>query len=143
MSTIERIEHWGDTHHPVWLDALRVVLGVFLVTRGLYFLMDTNGIGPLLTQSNFIWSMAAIHYVAFAHLFGGLLIAFGCLTRIAVAFQIPILVVSVFFVNISRGLTYINSELWLSILTLALLILFLIVGSGRFSVDHWMKSYVH
>lgn len=143
MDTIERIEHWGDTHHPVWLDALRVVLGVFLLTKGLSFLMDTNGIGPLLTQSSFIWSMAAIHYVAFAHLFGGLLIAFGCLTRIAVAFQIPILVVAVFFVNISRGFTYINSELWLSILTLALLILFLIVGSGRFSVDHWMKSYVH
>ncbi len=143
MDTIERIEHWGDTHHPVWLDALRVVLGVFLLTKGLSFLMDTNGIGPLLTQSSFIWSMAAIHYVAFAHLFGGLLIAFGCLTRIAVAFQIPILVVAVFFINISRGFTYINSELWLSILTLALLILFLIVGSGRFSVDHWMKSYVH
>ncbi len=143
MDTIERIEHWGDTHHPVWLDALRVVLGVFLLTKGLSFLMDTNGIGPLLTQSSFIWSMAAIHYVAFAHLFGGLLIAFGCLTRIAVAFQIPILVVAVFFVNISRGFTYINSELWLSILTVALLILFLIVGSGRFSVDHWMKSYVH
>ncbi len=143
MSTIERIEHWGDTHHPVWLDALRVVLGIFLFTKGLSFLMDTDGIGPLLTQSNFIWSMAGIHYVAFAHLFGGLLIAFGCITRIAVAFQIPILLVAVFFINISRGFTYINSELWLSILTLALLILFLIVGSGRFSVDHWMKSYVH
>ncbi|MBO9640453.1 DoxX family protein [Siphonobacter aquaeclarae] len=139
MTVIQRIEHWGDTHHPTWLDTIRVALGVFLFVRGLGFITDDSGIAGLVGELNLAWSMLAIHYVAFAHLVGGFLIAIGCITRIAAAFQIPILFVAVFFVNLTRGFSYLNSELWLSVLTLLLLILFYVVGSGKFSVDQWMK----
>jgi len=41
------------------------------------------------------------------------------------------------------GFSYMNSELWLSIITLALVITFAIVGSGRFSMDEWTKNHSH
>jgi uncharacterized membrane protein YphA (DoxX/SURF4 family) len=86
-------------------------------------------------------AMLIIHIVAFAHLVGGLLINLGLLTRFAAVVQIPILVGAVFFVNIWRGFSPLNSELWLSVLVLFLLILFWIVGSGRYSLDYWMKTH--
>ena len=27
-----------DTHHPMWLDAVRATLGLFLFTKGMFFL---------------------------------------------------------------------------------------------------------
>lgn len=142
MNAIQRVERWGDTHHPAWLDIVRIALGLLLFMRGVSFISDTDQLKSLLGGLNFgLWTMTAVHYVAFAHLVGGLLIALGCLTRIAAWFQVPILFVAVFFVNISRGFSYVNSELWLSLLTLALLLLFAVAGSGRFSADAFMRHY--
>ncbi len=143
MNAIQRVERWGDVHHPAWLDIVRIALGLLLFMRGVSFISDTDQLVALIggLKAFNIWTMTAVHYVAFAHLVGGFLIAIGCLTRIAAWFQIPILFVAVFFVNISRGFSYFNSELWLSILTLALLILFAVAGSGRFSADAFMRHY--
>ncbi|HEY6957137.1 MAG TPA: DoxX family membrane protein, partial [Flavisolibacter sp.] len=54
----------------------------------------------------------------------------GFLTRLACAVQIPILVAAL-FLNIFNQF----SELSLSLLVLALLIYFLVIGSGRLSLD--------
>jgi putative oxidoreductase len=78
--------------------------------------------------------------VAFAHIFGGILIAIGCLTRIAILFQLPVLLVAVFFANLRQGFAGINSEFWLSAFTLFLLILFLIMGSGKLSFDNYLRN---
>ena len=141
MNAIQRLERWGDLHHPAWLDIVRIALGLLLFTRGVSFIGDTDQLKALIGGLNdtSLWTLTAVHYVAFAHLVGGFLIALGCITRVAAWFQIPILFVAVFFVNISRGFSFWNSELWLSILTLALLILFAVVGSGRFSADAFMR----
>jgi uncharacterized membrane protein YphA (DoxX/SURF4 family) len=80
-------------------------------------------------------------YVILFHLGGGLLIAAGLITRWAVAFQIPVLIGAVFFVNLPRGFTSINSELGFSIITLALLIFFFFYGSGNYSLDYYMKNH--
>ncbi|MET3114237.1 putative membrane protein YphA (DoxX/SURF4 family) [Pedobacter sp. CG_S7] len=66
----------------------------------------------------------AIHIIAFAHLVGGILITIGLLTRFAVVIQIPILLSAIFFVNLSKGFSTLNSELWLSVIVLFLLVLF-------------------
>jgi hypothetical protein len=39
------------------------------------------------------------------------------------------------------GFSYLNSELWLSMITLMLVVTFSIIGSGRFSMDEWMKNH--
>ncbi|WP_428661318.1 DoxX family protein [Runella sp.] len=144
MNTIQRIEHWGDTHHPAWMDVLRIALGLLLFMKGVSFISDTSQISELVNDINFtLSSVIAVHYVAFAHLMGGFLIALGCQTRLAIIFQLPILFVAVFFVNLTRGFSYLNSELWLSLTTLILLMIFLVIGSGKFSMDEWMKNHPH
>ncbi|GHA55547.1 DoxX family protein [Pontibacter akesuensis] len=138
---MHRVEHWADKHHPIWIDFLRVALGVFLFAKGFIFIQDTAALQAILRKSEFPWvSMGLVHYVAFAHLFGGLLVAVGLITRVATLFQIPILLGAVFFINPERGFYSENTELWSSIIVLALLIFFLIFGSGRFSVDRLIRK---
>ena len=142
MKAIERIEHWGDTHHPAWLDIVRIGLGLLLIYKGISFIGDTTQLSALTEGLHFnALSYVAVHYVAFAHLMGGLLISLGCLTRLASAFQAPILFVAVFFTNIRNGFTFVNSELWLSLIVFALLITFWIIGSGKFSFDEYMRMH--
>jgi putative oxidoreductase len=62
------------------------------------------------------------------------------LTRMSVVFQMPILLGAIFFVNLTRGLTFVNSELWLSLIVFLMLVVFWIVGSGPFSVDAWINN---
>jgi putative oxidoreductase len=142
MNTITQIERWGDEHHPAWLDVVRIMLGIFLFLKGVSFISDTNQLKGIVEGLNVnLLTMAAVHYVAFAHLFGGILITIGCLTRIAVWFQIPVLFVAVFFANLSNGFSFLNSEFWLSFLTLILLVIFWVAGSGKFSFDGYVKSH--
>ncbi|RQO67374.1 DoxX family protein [Pedobacter sp. KBW06] len=144
MTVIQRIEHWGDVHHAKWLDVIRIVLGILIFFKGIAIVSNTAVLQDLLLENNvfgFSGMMAsvAIHIVGFVHLVGGILITLGLLTRFAVVIQIPILLCAVFFVNLSRGFSMLNSELWLSLIVLLLLVLFWVIGSGPFSVDHQMK----
>lgn len=145
MNVVQKIEHWGDVHHAKWLDIIRIALGILILSKGISFISDTDAQRDWVLQNNTfgfsgLMAMAVVHIVAFAHLVGGILITIGLVTRFAVVIQIPILLGAVFFVNISKGFSPINSELWLSVLVLLLLILFWIAGSGPYSVDHWMKN---
>jgi len=145
MNVIRKIEHWGDVHHSKWLDALRILLGLIIFSKGISFISDTNTLQNLILENNvFGFSgmliSVVIHLVAFAHLVGGILIAIGLVTRFAAVIQIPILVFAVFFINLTPGFSRPNSELWLSVLVLFLLILFWVTGSGRLSVDEGLKN---
>ncbi len=142
MELTHKIENWADTHHPLWLDFIRLGLGIFLFVKGLVFISDIAVLERLLIQINLDWSSFWFaHYIAFAHLVGGLLIAMGLVTRIAVLFQLPILIGAVLFVR--PGLDYgsINSAWGLSVITLFLLIVFFIFDSGRWSIDHYMRTH--
>lgn len=145
MTVIQKIERWGDLHTAKALDIIRIGLGILIFCKGIAIVSNTQGLQDLLLQNNvfgFSGMMAsvAIHIVGFIHLVGGILIAIGLLTRFAAVMQIPILLFAVFFVNISRGFTMLNSELWLSLIVLLLLIMFWVTGSGPYSADHEMKK---
>lgn len=145
MTVIQKIEHWGDIHHAKWLDVIRIVLGVLIFSKGIAIVSNTAALQDLLLQNNtfdFTGMMGSLvlHIVGFVHLVGGILITIGLVTRFAAVIQIPILIGAVFFVNLTRGFSVLNSELWLSILVLMLLVLFWVVGSGPYSVDQAMKK---
>ncbi|WP_421941119.1 DoxX family protein [Pedobacter sp.] len=145
MNVIRKIEHWGDVHHAKWLDYLRILLGLIIFGKGVSFISDTTTLQNLITENNVFGFSSmmismAIHVVAFAHLVGGILIILGLVTRFAVVIQIPILIFAVFFVNLTQGFSMPNSELWLSVIVLFLLILFWVVGSGPLSVDEGLKN---
>lgn len=137
MNYIQRMEHWGDTHHPQWMDFVRIALGILLLIKGIEFSNDMN---PLMARmsnlpfGNFMMVVLA-HYVLFAHIVGGGLLVVGFLTRLACVVQIPILLVAL-FLNIFNQF----SELSLSLLVMALLIYFMIIGSGRWSLDWYINK---
>ncbi|QTE39911.1 DoxX family protein [Mucilaginibacter gossypii] len=138
MNLVHKIEHWGDAHHPKVLDIVRIVLGVFLLVKGITFMENTSYLRGIITDQDVIdvspdMLMILVYYVSFAHMVGGILIAMGILTRLGCIIQIPILVGAVFLTGIFQE--PINTMLWPSITALALLILFTILGSGPWSLD--------
>jgi putative oxidoreductase len=143
MSAIRKFENWGDSHHPKILDVIRMLLGIFLVIKGEVFLKHTPFLRDLIIENKPITLSpeiitALIYCITYVHMVGGTLIFLGLSTRLASLFQLPIVFGAVFFVNILSS--FVNSELWLSILVLALLTLFMMIGSGPLSLDRFLSK---
>jgi uncharacterized membrane protein YphA (DoxX/SURF4 family) len=142
MNTLQKIQAYGDAHHPKWLDIMRIILGVILLLKGYYYIRNTGELQQTLLDNDWhLYNFVLIHVVAFAHLIGGLMIILGLVTRIAVLIQIPILLGAIIFVNAPAGLLTTNSELLLSIIVFFMLIFFFIYGSGPWSMDAYMESH--
>ena len=141
MSTLSAIDKWSEDHHPAWIDFLRIILGIFLIAKAASFIDHREQIEWLLFNHhiNFLIFIASVYTILFL-IGGGILIATGLITRWAIAFQIPIMIGAVFFINLPKGFAGINSEPGFSIAVLALLIFFLIYGSGSFSLDYFLKK---
>lgn len=140
MNIFQKIEIYGDTHHPKWLDLLRILLGLIIFHKAIVFITDTSAIVKTIEGSFSPWiALWIAHYIAGAHLFGGILIAIGLLTRVAIVFQIPILLGAV-LINAPNGFFSLTGEWQLSLLVLFLLIFFLIYGSGPWSVDELIQK---
>ncbi|MEO6289029.1 MAG: DoxX family protein [Ginsengibacter sp.] len=138
MNFLQRLEFWGNSHHPKWMDIIRIALGIFLCYKGADFLLHMSSLINLMsTKSSFgFGSFAYImagQYVVFAHIVGGIFLILGLFTRFACIIQIPILLGAVIFVNSSREMLQPYSELLLSIVILLLLVYFLIAGNGQWS----------
>ena len=127
----------NSSSNPAWMDVLRMLLGLFLFVKGVAFLDRTSDVFYLLSQQQSLAELkrASLFFSIF-HIVGGLMIAAGALTRFALLCQIPILLGAVLIVNPQNGLGLENRELWVSMVVLGLLLFFMVVGPGRFSVDN-------
>lgn len=142
MDLIHKIETWGDSHQPKWFAVLRILLGLIIFFKGVFFLQNREAIHAMIANSAVsLYAVALAHYVALAHLMGGVLIILGLLTRVAVLFQLPVLIGAIVFVNAEKGFFSIESDLAFSILVLALLVFFLVFGSGKISADEFMRTH--
>lgn len=143
MNLLQRIDRWGEAHHPRWLDVIRVLLGVFLFYKGVVFIQNIDVLKSVINENPVLTVMSfwLAHYIVFAHLAGGVLIIFGLLTRVAILANIPILIGAIFFVHTSTGLFNVHGEAGLSILVLLLLLFFLVEGSGPISFDEYMRRH--
>jgi putative oxidoreductase len=136
MNILQRLEQWGDNHHPKWLDIIRIILGVFLCYKGIDFLQNMGTLMSIMSNKVQFSSLMFIvlgHYVVFAHIIGGILLTIGLFTRFACLIQIPILLVAVVFINAGGNMMRPYSEFFLSLIVLLLLIYFLVVGNGPWS----------
>lgn len=143
MNVIHRIEKWGDSHHPRFLDIIRILLGIFLLLKGLGFMDNTANLKYLIESRADItvapWVlMLLVYYVTFVHMVGGTLIAMGIMTRFSAIMQIPVVFGAVFFINVLQS--PFNTDLASSVVALILLVLFAIIGSGRWSIENYLKS---
>ena len=135
MNAIQRIEQWGESHHPRYLDIVRIALGVFLIIKGVEFANNSSTLSALVERQVSFGGFLLLlltHYIIFAHIAGGFLIAVGLLTRLACWVQIPIIIDALFMVNWDVSEHFGN--LLLTFVVLALLVLFAIVGSGPWSL---------
>ncbi|GAB4091506.1 hypothetical protein GCM10028786_04320 [Flaviaesturariibacter terrae] len=111
-------------------------LGVFLCLKGIEFASNANLLPEVLSRevpfSSFLLVIVQ-HYIIFAHIIGGFMIATGLLTRVAALVQIPILLGALIFVN--WGMTAHFGDFIVSLTVLALLVWFVIIGSGPWSLD--------
>jgi len=137
MGTIKSLNKWANAHTYYPLDLLRVALGVFLVIKGFNFMGNTLELLELIKpMRSLAGEMMAIHYVVPAHFIGGLLIAFGLLTRWAVIAQLPILIGAI-SINFAGEMD--SENLILAIVAVLLCIFFVFYGSGKHSVDKYLK----
>jgi uncharacterized membrane protein YphA (DoxX/SURF4 family) len=140
MNRLSAFTTWAESHREIWLDCVRIYLGLGLFARGLLLITNTSTgyFIDLLQRANQPWVVTGtvLHYVMLAHFLGGLLLTIGFLTRIAALVQIPVLAGAVFFVHRQDGLFAMGQSLEFSALVLFLLVVFLINGAGRLSLDH-------
>lgn len=137
MNLIQRIEHWGDTHHPRWMDIVRIALGAFLIYKAVDVLNNMSDMITLMEGNTSFGSFSyvlAVHYAVFAHILGGILLIVGVLTRFACLIQIPVLLGAIFFLGSNREMLQPYSEIIISAVVLLLLIYFLIAGNGPWAV---------
>ncbi|MEP2667647.1 MAG: DoxX family protein [Cyclobacteriaceae bacterium] len=145
MSLVTKIEGWGNSHRPGWLDFFRIILGLFITFKGFEFMFNIEFLRSTTSGMDVMFSGAALaHYVIFAHALGGPLIVFGLYTRIVSLIQVPILIGAVVFVNYPKGFLSVGNhmELEISLIVLAGLIVFMVFGGGKFSIDEKRRKDV-
>ena len=141
---LHRSTRVNSANNPVWMDGLRILLGLFLLIKGVMFLEYSSDVFYIFSSSqDLIDTKRAAALTSVVHIVGGAMIAFGCLTRLALLLQFPILIGAVMIVNPQRGIGMENTELWLSLVVMALLLFFMIVGPGRYSVDNKVLRQKH
>ena len=137
MPTIKSLNKWANAHSYYPIDLLRIALGVFLFIKGINFISNSQILVDLIKPvQNLAGSMIVIHYVAPAHLIGGVLIAFGLLTRWSVTAQFPLLIGAV-LINFLGEMNPAN--LVIASVILLLCVFFMFYGSGKHSVDYYLK----
>ncbi|MTE27366.1 DoxX family protein [Winogradskyella ouciana] len=137
MGYIKSLNKWANAHSYYPIDLLRIALGILLFYQGVYFMSNL----PLLLKlyepiKPLIGDVWIVHYIAPAHFVGGFLIVFGLLTRWAIVAQLPILIGAV-LINFIGEMDVRNFILTTSVLIVC--IFFLFYGSGKHSVDKYLK----
>jgi putative oxidoreductase len=136
---LEEWMRWADARRDLFPDLARIYLGAGLFIKAIYFLTHPEFLHQTLQEAGSLWFAPALvaHYVIFAHLVGGLLLALGLLTRIAALVQIPVLAGAIVYLYLPRMmLIEPRQHLEFSALVLFLSVLFVIYGAGRWSLDH-------
>jgi putative oxidoreductase len=142
MKSLKEILTWGDQHHPKSIDFFRIVLGLTLIWKGIEFILNLDALDLYLNDTGIADKLGLSisitflsHLIIILHLLGGVGIAWGFRTRLFCILNIPILLGAVVFVNLRQNVFKPYSDFWLSLLVLAGLIWFLIIGNGKMALD--------
>jgi len=142
MDLVRRSEIWRAEHQESKILAgLRIILGIILLYKGIYFISHWQDVAGVISQARFgFGSMTIAHWIALCNLAGGFMIAIGFLTRVAILFQIPIVLGAVLFMNANKSVFHVYSEWLLSLVVLFMLVFFLFYGPGIYSMDVHLRS---
>jgi len=125
------------------MDVLRMYLGVALVIKGVYFIMNMAELEQTLGSNEFGQGQTLIAWsVVFAHVIGGSALALGLATRVAAAANAIIVggAVVVSALVVTEGtLLGSNVDFQFTLFTFITLALFVWRGSGPLSIDHLLR----
>jgi putative oxidoreductase len=137
MENVKKLNKWANAHTYLPVDLLRIALGIFLFTKGVFFVTNARYLHDLISPvDQFGGGMFLLHYIAPAHMIGGVMILFGLLTRWAIAAQLPVLFGAV-LLNLMGKIH--SQSLLLAVLVTLICIFFLFYGSGKHSADYYFK----
>jgi uncharacterized membrane protein YphA (DoxX/SURF4 family) len=137
MNSVKELNKWANTHTYLPIDLLRMALGIFLFMKGIFFITNIQYLADLISPIDKIGGgMFLIHYIAPAHMVGGIMIFFGLLTRWAIIAQLPVLIAAV-IINFMGEMH--SQNLFLALVTLTICVFFLFYGSGKHSADYYFK----
>lgn len=137
MGLIKNLNKWANAHTYLILDVIRVLLGTVFFVKGIEFMTNYEEMERLARPFQDVpGGMILLHYLIPAHFVGGILIVVGLLTRWAAIAQLPIL----FGAILTNFLGVMNTNyLMLAIIVLITSLFFIVYGSGRHSVDYYLK----
>lgn len=137
MRSDQNLISWLTYNRDMAIEALRIYLGIALFIKGVQFLTNEKVAAEFFSMLTLpFFHIFSIHVVGLVHIAGGALLAMGLITRIAALIQVPILFGAVFFVHFQQGLFTKEQNLELVILVLFLLLVFVVYGGGRLSIDY-------
>jgi putative oxidoreductase len=143
MNILHRFEHWGDTHHPKWVDIVRIALGLFLCYKGIQFpeLMSTVLLSrPDFMSGNYFLLNSLQYIIVFVHLMGGVALVLGVFVRFACIINIPVLIAAIILILSTRDAWNPFAELPIALLVLGLLCYFLVAGNGSLSISKYLAE---
>lgn len=137
MELVRKLNKWSNNHFTVPMNVLRIFLGIFIFGKGIEFMYGTKELVELISSENSTgWTLFLAHYVAMSHIAGGILVFLGLITRLALVIQLPIFI-GALVLHLKQGaeamlLLQAAGAVFLSIV-------FVLYGSGRYSVDKELK----
>jgi len=143
MNPLKRLITWGDSHNPRWLAILRIILGVFLFSRGVTFLTSIDDFQKLVMASDLhLTNTLLIDVIPWIHIAGGFCIIIGIGTRTAAIVQLPVVIGAIIFVTIPANSPFFSFDTTkaFSLLIALLLVVFFVEGSGTLSVTAYAKQ---
>lgn len=147
MEKLRQSITWAETHPKVWLDLVRIYLGIGLFIRGVLIITNSRAdfIQEMINRAGQTWLVHAflLHYVALAHFVGGGMLMVGLLTRVAAMVQIPVLAGALLLVHRGEGLMTASQSLEFSALVLFMLTVIAVAGAGPLSIDGDKSKVVH
>ena len=137
MDTVKKLNKWANAHTYYGIDLLRILVGIFLIWKGISFITNTEYYEyyaePLKKLGG---GMVILHYVVAANIVGGIMLIFGLLSRWVIFAQLPILLGAI-LINFIGKMDFYN--LVLSFSLFAICLFFLMYGSGKHSADYYFK----
>jgi len=142
MKTLNKIQDWGDRHHPKWLDIFRIALGLVLIWKGIAFMLNLDVLADFLRETGLtdeigtsVFLTLLTYGIIGLHVVGGICIALGTNTRLYCLLNLPILIGALFLVNLRDSIFKPYSELWLSLFVLLGIICFYVEGDGCWTIE--------
>ena len=141
MKMLAKFPKYQILYHSIYYSIVRAIVGTALFIEGIKFAGNRAMLFEIVEKSR-IGGLAFIleHHVIFTLLVGGLFIAIGLLTRVAILFELLIFIGVLLNPHAEFGLYSVYGNFGFSLFITLVLIILLIAGSGHYSVDYYFKK---